>query len=43
MERQDLGRVIYEKDGAISRLIMNWPEKANLQDSEMVAPPPAER
>jgi hypothetical protein len=43
MERQDPGRVIYEKDGAISRLIMNWSEKANLQDSEMVAPPPAER
>jgi enoyl-CoA hydratase len=36
MERQDLGRVIYEKDGAVARLILNWPEKANLQDSEMV-------
>jgi len=36
MERQDLGRVIYEKEGGVARLIMNFPEKANLQDSEMV-------
>ena len=25
-----------EKEGAIGRVIMNWPEKANSQDSEMV-------
>jgi len=36
VERKDLGRVLYEKDGAIARVIMNWPEKANSQDSAMV-------
>jgi enoyl-CoA hydratase len=36
MERQDFGRVLYEKDGPIARVIMNWPEKANSQDSKMV-------
>ena len=37
MERRDLGRVIYEKeDGGVARLILNWPEKANLQDHDMV-------
>ncbi len=36
MEHHDLGPVIYEKDGSVSRLILNWPEKANAQSSEMV-------
>ena len=37
METQDLGRVIYEKeDSGVARLILNWPEKANLQDHDMV-------
>lgn len=36
MESTDLGRVIYEKDGAIARVVLNWPEKANSQSSEMV-------
>ena len=36
MESIDLGRVIYEKDGAIARIVLNWPEKANSQSSEMV-------
>ena len=36
MEAQDLGRVLYEKDGAIARIVLNWPEKANSQSSEMV-------
>jgi len=36
VERKDLGRVIYEKEGAIARIIMNWPEKANAHDSKMV-------
>ncbi len=36
MERRDLGPVIYETDGPIARLILNWPEKANAQSSEMV-------
>ena len=36
MESRDLGPVIYETDGPIARLILNWPEKANAQSSEMV-------
>jgi enoyl-CoA hydratase len=33
---QDLGKVLYETDGAIARIVLNWPEKANSQSSEMV-------
>ena len=36
METRDLGRVLYETDGAIARIVLNWPEKANSQSSEMV-------
>jgi enoyl-CoA hydratase/carnithine racemase len=36
MERTDLGPVLYEVDGAVARLVLNWPEKANAQSSEMV-------
>jgi len=36
VERDIGGRVLYEKDGAIARVVMNWPEKANAQDSKMV-------
>jgi enoyl-CoA hydratase/carnithine racemase len=36
MEQRDLGVVLYEKDGAIARVILNWPEKANAQSSAMV-------
>jgi enoyl-CoA hydratase len=36
METIDLGKVIYEKDGSIARVILNWPEKANSQSSELV-------
>jgi len=36
METRDLGRLLYEKDGAVARIILNWPEKANAQSSEMV-------
>jgi enoyl-CoA hydratase/carnithine racemase len=32
----DLGRVIYEREGAIARIVLNWPEKANSQSSELV-------
>ena len=32
----DLGMVLYETDGAIARIVLNWPEKANAQSSEMV-------
>ena len=36
MERRELETVIYEKDGAIARIILNRPEKANAQNSAMV-------
>jgi len=35
-ERRDLGFVLYEVDGPIARIILNWPERANAQSSEMV-------
>ena len=28
-------RIIYEKDGPIARVILNWPEKANAQDQKL--------
>lgn len=34
--RREGERIIYEKDGPIARIILNWPEKANAQDSTMV-------
>ncbi|HWF22443.1 MAG TPA: enoyl-CoA hydratase-related protein [Acidimicrobiales bacterium] len=36
METIDLGLVLYEEDGPIARIILNWPERANAQSSEMV-------
>jgi enoyl-CoA hydratase len=33
---RDLGIVLYEVDGAVARIILNWPEKANSQSSTMV-------
>jgi enoyl-CoA hydratase len=36
-ERTDLGVVLYERDGAIARIVLNWPERANAQSSEMVS------
>jgi enoyl-CoA hydratase len=35
MERKVLKRVIYEKDPPIGRIILNYPEKANVQDEDM--------
>src|SRR6201986_2248495 len=36
MEEKNIDdRVIYQKDGAIARVIMNWPQRANAQDSRM--------
>jgi enoyl-CoA hydratase len=35
-ESRDLGKVLYETDGSIARIVLNWPEKANAQSSEMV-------
>ena len=34
--QQDLGKVLYETDGAVAHVILNWPEKANSQSSELV-------
>ena len=36
MERVDLGVVVYEEDGPLARIILNWPERANAQSSDMV-------
>ena len=36
MESVDLGVVLYEEDGPIARIILNWPERANAQSSDMV-------
>jgi enoyl-CoA hydratase len=33
--RQERERTIYEKDGPVARIILNFPEKANAQDSKM--------
>jgi enoyl-CoA hydratase/carnithine racemase len=33
--RETRERIIYEKDGAIARVILNWPEKANAQDQKL--------
>jgi enoyl-CoA hydratase len=34
---RDLGVVRYERDGAIARIVLNWPERANAQSSDMVS------
>ncbi len=36
METRELDHVIYEKDGPIARIILNNPDRANAQTSEMV-------
>src|SRR5690349_9887542 len=33
---EDLGVVLYERAGAVARIVLNRPEKANAQTSEMV-------
>lgn len=33
---RDLGVVLYERDGAVARIVLNRPEKANAQSSELV-------
>jgi enoyl-CoA hydratase/carnithine racemase len=35
-EHEDLGVVLYERDASVARIVLNWPEKANAQSSEMV-------
>jgi enoyl-CoA hydratase len=36
VERRELDTVIYEKDGAVARVILNRPERANAQNSALV-------
>jgi enoyl-CoA hydratase len=36
MERTELKTIVYEKDGPIARLILNMPEKANIQTAQQV-------
>ena len=36
MERTELETIIYEKDGPVARLVMNTPEKANIQTAQQV-------
>ena len=36
MKQSDLGAIIYEEDGPIARIVLNAPERANAQTSEMV-------
>jgi enoyl-CoA hydratase len=36
METQDLGVVRYETDAPIARIVLDWPERANAQSSDMV-------
>jgi enoyl-CoA hydratase/carnithine racemase len=33
---RDLGKLLYETEGAVARITLNWPEKANSQSSDMV-------
>lgn len=35
-EVRDLGVVLYEREDSVARIVLNWPEKANAQSSEMV-------
>lgn len=35
-ETRDLGVVLYESAAPIARIVLNWPERANAQSSEMV-------
>ena len=36
MEQRDLATIIYETDGAIARIVLNTPEKANVQTAQQV-------
>ena len=36
VERRELETVVYEKEDAVARIILNRPEKANAQNSAMV-------
>jgi enoyl-CoA hydratase len=36
VEQQTLDTIIYEKDGAIARIVMNTPERANVQTAQQV-------
>ena len=36
MDRTELETIIYEKDGPIARIVLNMPEKANIQTAQQV-------
>jgi enoyl-CoA hydratase len=36
MEHVNLGVVLYEEDGPIARIILDWPERANARSSDMI-------
>jgi enoyl-CoA hydratase/carnithine racemase len=36
MESTELETIIYEKDGAVARIVLNMPEKANIQSAQQV-------
>ncbi len=36
MEQTELDTIIYQKDGPITRIVMNRPEKANVQTAQQV-------
>ena len=36
MEQTILETIVYEKDGPIARIVMNTPEKANIQTAQQV-------
>ncbi|MGH9207313.1 MAG: enoyl-CoA hydratase-related protein [Acidimicrobiales bacterium] len=36
MERTEMETIIYEKDGAVARIVLNLPEKANIQTAQQV-------
>lgn len=36
MERREMETIVYEKDGAVARIVLNTPEKANIQTAQQV-------
>ena len=36
MERTEMATIIYEKEGGVARIVLNMPEKANIQTAQQV-------
>ena len=36
VDRTEMETIIYEKDGAVARIVLNLPEKANIQTAQQV-------